>query len=81
MAIKIISKEELPDYNGRKKNYAENDIKEFMNSNADCCEIDCGDRRSDSIAAYYGAVARRMMAPIRVVRRGNRVFMIKKEDN
>ena len=58
-----------------------NDIEHFLNSEMNCCEIVVNDSTPEKVRQRYYCVARRMKLNIKFSVRGNRVFMIKKEDN
>jgi hypothetical protein len=57
------------------------DIREFMESNAKCCEV--VDDAASTVNLYnrYFQAVKRSGFRIKVMRRSNRIFMIKKEDN
>lgn len=65
----------------RKKGQTDVDIRQFMESNAKICEV-VDDTVSPTTLYYrYFQAVKRLGGPINVVRRGNRIFMIKKEEN
>jgi hypothetical protein len=65
----------------RKKGQTDIDIRQFMESNAKICEA-VDDTVSPTTLYYrYFQAVKRLGCHINVTRRGNRVFMIKKEDN
>ena len=80
--IKNISEEE---FRREKRKYGytgvmKKDIKQFMESCANVCEVALdGNRTPESIAASLANVIRRMKAPVRVCRRKERVFLVRKE--
>ena len=65
----------------QKKGQTDIDIREFMESNVKICEV-VDDTVSPTTLYYrYFQAIKRLGCPIKVIRRGNRIFMIKKEDN
>lgn len=78
--IKIIDKEDIP-CNYRHPNRAINDIKEFIQSGASAAEV-FSDTAKNGLSLYnsYLYAARRNGFPVRTIRRGDRVFLIR-EDN
>lgn len=77
--IKPIEKNQIPGIN---RGYTMDDIEEFYNSEADACEVFGSEKQApDSLQscyyAYYASV-KRLGYPIKVIRRKNRVFLVKK---
>lgn len=64
-----------------KRGQTDIDIRQFMESNAKCCEV--VDDMASAVNLYnrYFQAAKRSAFRIKVIRRSNRVFMIKEEDN
>lgn len=56
------------------------DIEQFLDSDTKCCEIEVNDSTAEKTRGRYYFTARRMKAPVKFAVRGNRVFMIKKEN-
>ena len=64
----------------RKRGQTDIDIRQFMESNAKCCEVVDDASSPTSIYCRYFQAVKRIGCPIKVIRRSNRVFMTK-EDN
>lgn len=64
----------------RKRGQTDIDIRQFMESNATCCEVVDDASSPTNICSRYFQAVKRLGCPIKVIRRYNRVFMIK-EDN
>ena len=56
------------------------DIEQFLYSDMKCCEIEANDSTAEKTRNRYYFVAYRMKAPVKFAIRGDRVFMIKKEN-
>lgn len=79
--IKKISEDE---FRRAKKKYGNEertrDIEQFMESGANVCEVALdGNRTPESTAASLTTTIRRMKVPVRVCRRKERVFLVRKE--
>lgn len=79
--IKRIQAENIPDlFSGKKTKRYYSDIEEFLKSGFECCEhiLEDGDK---SYLAALGLryVSKKVFAPIYVIERNGRVFLLKKE--
>lgn len=73
--IKPIEINEIPNiYRG----HIMDDIDKFMNSDAEACEVFGGEKQSaESLQAGYCSAAKRSGYAVKVMRRNNRVFLVK----
>ena len=55
-------------------------VKEFIESGVDVAEVDCEGQRADSATASLRTTIRRLSVPIRAIRRGDRVFLMKERN-
>lgn len=83
MAIKKIEMKDIPEYQ-RINDYVDNDFTDFINSGYDCCEVDlCGRDAAKESAKYHNKEYK--YKTVKVVKRKNRLFMVKidtkREDN
>lgn len=82
--IKPIEKENIPGGTGKKTSQYRNDIADFLNSGFPCCEAfpDRSKLRGpvDSMVQGYRITAKKMGAPVEVIRRKNRIFIVRKEE-
>jgi len=62
-----------PSYQSKCKSMME----EFLQSDADAVEVDCEGQKVENVAANLTTTRRRMSAPVRIVRRKERLFLIK----
>ena len=61
----------------RKRGQTDVDIRQFMESNAKCCEVVDDTVSPSSLYYRYVQGVKRNGCPVRVARRGGRIFMIK----
>lgn len=74
--IKTISINEIPAIN---KGQVSQDIEDFMNSESEACEVFGSETRSvNSLHACYYQAVKNKNYPVDVIRRKNRVFLVKK---
>ena len=55
------------------------DIREFLKSDASCCEVEIGGRVPKSVHAQCCALRKKHGLPIRILFRSDRVFLVKTE--
>ena len=79
--IRSISKEEFDSLSRKPYNTPlMRDIEEFRRSGALACEVVTdGYKNRESCAASYDACAKRLNCGVRVIRRGERVFLVREE--
>ena len=74
--INIVSIKDLP--KGSKRIDARGDIKEFLKSTGEACEIEIPDgRKVANVRATYIAAAKKLCAPVEFTTRDKRLFMLK----
>lgn len=74
--IKTININEIPAIN---KGYVMQDIEDFLNSGVEACEVFACDGLSiQSLHSSYASAVKKNGYPIKVMRRKNRVFLVKK---
>lgn len=82
--IKPFNIEELPQSkNGRHNHpYVIEDIVAFVESGVPCAEVVFGDqKKAKNVNANYAGTAKRIGAPVKVIQRDGRVFLIREDNN
>ena len=76
--------EDLPEKKSGRQNppYVSEDIVAFVESGVPCAEVVFGDqKKARNVNANYAGTAKRIGAPVKVIQRDGRVFLIREDNN